>query len=130
MRFWALPALVAPLMMSGCGDVACSLPEDPRARADELMEGCFTGRTQCEGSRVSRIEGIETVAVENWSQIRACGRSVQFDRIEERRHAVTVIYVCGVDELVAEYRVSFSANDPKCEDVAYRFYRREEYEAR
>ncbi len=95
--------LVPLAVVSGCGEVTCSLPEDPRTRADELIQGCFTDTTYCAGSSVSRIEGLETVSVENWSQIRACGRSVRVDRLEDRRHGATVVYACDVDGLVAAY---------------------------
>jgi hypothetical protein len=129
MRFWVSLASIPLFVLSACGETNCSLPEDPRARADELIQGCFTGTTYCEGPGLPRVEGLETVSVENWSQIQTCGRSVRFDRIEERRGGVSVVYVCDADDRVAEYWVSFSPHDPVCESVLYGFYVREEYEA-
>lgn len=131
MRFWVFLALIPLFVVSACGETKCTLPEDPRARADELIHGCFTGTTYCAGgSGFSGIEGLEAVSVENWSQIQTCGRSVRFDRIEEDGYGVSVVYVCDADDLVAEYRVYFSPGDPECEGVIYGYFGREAYEAR
>ena len=59
MRFWVFLALIPLFVVSACGETKCTLPEDPRARADELIHGCFTGTTYCAGG--SGFSGIEDV---------------------------------------------------------------------
>lgn len=129
MRYLAITALFVIPALGGCGDQRCSQPENARARADQLVAGCFTGQTFCSGSGPSRIEEIETVSIDNWAQLQQCGRPIQFDRIEESSQIVSVIYLCFVDDYAIEHRVWFSEIDPPCESGGYQVYRRDEYEA-
>ena len=129
MRFVILVAFIAPLSVAGCDEASCSFPDDARDRADQLVQGCFDGRTYCAGSGVSRISELESVQVENWAQIQSCGTKLNFKRIETGIQSISVVYFCNVDDLAIEYQVSFSEIDPPCESVSYQVYRYDEYMA-
>lgn len=128
MRAFLIAVPIVAVLMGGCGPEICAIPDDPRVRADELIGGCFTGRTFCTGSGLSRIEGLESTNVSNWAEIQACGRNLSFDRVVETRFFVSVVYICTVEQLAIEYRVIFSSIDPPCESVEYVVYRRDEFE--